>query len=441
MKPEWADHEAIRACERMNYYPCVFILEPGQLLHIGKGRLHAFRKMTCDTLEPNDCHHDIRKELIRQRNIHHDPLCFSIAWDWMFMGHTQVGIKNEIQVVLDCEKLAFDNAVRSLATPDLCLIEMAKEEIARLESLPKEGRLSSKHFENLIGIGPFVCSSLRMQIKLIRDMRNNEKLDARVFDVPDSQKKDSSIDAYGNDYFCKICQRELSNIYFHCEGCESLLAKDFNVCPDCYADRSKIDINFQMHPHRPMTYTKGRRADYNHLGRGRRDFTAKKKCGCKNGPACSTCEYQICCSCKCHLTYSMRLRLNSFQDLCNLLKDVESYCNGNMSKQSDSNHDNFSNCAESEVKSVDSIEQNQHTIHSLQTAGFKSGNSIEAMELVDLPKSSKNDKRRRSVVTDVHYASPSPESSPIPEPSSSPSSETGSPVVTLPMLSSVSMEI
>lgn len=249
-KPEWPDNDAIRACERMNYYPCVFILEPGQLLHIGKGRLHAFRKMTCDNLEPSDCHYALRKEIIQQRGILHDPLCFSIAWDWMFMGHTQEGTQNEVQAVLDCEKLAFQNAVRSLATPDICLIEMAKEELARLESIPEEDRYTSRSFQNLIGIAPFVVSSLRTQLKIIQSIRGDRRSGVKIHDIPDSQKKDSSIDAYGNDYFCKICQRELSNIYFHCEGCENLLAKDFNVCPDCYNDRSKIDISFQMHPHR-----------------------------------------------------------------------------------------------------------------------------------------------------------------------------------------------
>jgi hypothetical protein len=39
-----------------------------------------------------------------------------------------------------------------------------------------------------------------------------------------------SVDPYGNDFFCKICSYELSNIYFHCDGCEKILSKDFNIC-------------------------------------------------------------------------------------------------------------------------------------------------------------------------------------------------------------------
>lgn len=429
-KPEWPDYEAIRNCKNMNYYPCVFILEPGQLLHIGKGRLHAFRKMTCDPLEPSDCHCDIRKEIIQQRNICHDPLCFSIAWDWMFMGCTQEGMKNEVQVVLDCEKLAFQNSVRSLATPDFCLVEMAKEELARLESLPVEERYTSKSFENLMGIGPFVLSTLRSQIKRIRDVRDIRRSGVQIFDIPDAQKKDSSIDAYGNDYFCKICQRELSNIYFHCEGCENLLAKDFNVCPDCYDNRSKIDVHFQMHPHRPISATKGRRADYNHLGGSRRDY--KRACGCKNGPPCSTCDYMICCSCKCHKEYSMRLRLNSVQDLSKLLKGVQRYCTGNISideqSRSESNHDNISLCAESVDESDDVVEQNnnpcnnQKTINNLTTGDLTNDKGIEVLEIADSPEMPNDDKRRRSVVTDVHYVSTSPDRSPKHVPASPPES-------------------
>ena len=39
----------------------------------------------------------------------------------------------------------------------------------------------------------------------------------------------SAIDPYGNDFFCKLCQVELSNVYFHCDGYETLLFKDFNI--------------------------------------------------------------------------------------------------------------------------------------------------------------------------------------------------------------------
>ena len=67
------------------YCPSVFILKPGQHLLINKGRLHAFRKMTFDELPENDCHAQLRKNMIAElkvQNIHRPPLCISVAFDW-----------------------------------------------------------------------------------------------------------------------------------------------------------------------------------------------------------------------------------------------------------------------------------------------------------------------------------------------------------------------
>ena len=67
------------------YCPSVFILKPGQHLLINKGRLHAFRKLTFDELPVNDCHAQLRKNMISElkaQNIHQPPLCISVAFDW-----------------------------------------------------------------------------------------------------------------------------------------------------------------------------------------------------------------------------------------------------------------------------------------------------------------------------------------------------------------------
>lgn len=69
----------------ISYCPSVFILKPGQHLHINKGRLHAFRKLTIEPLPDSDCHADLRSTLIQQitdRGETLDDLCISIAYDW-----------------------------------------------------------------------------------------------------------------------------------------------------------------------------------------------------------------------------------------------------------------------------------------------------------------------------------------------------------------------
>ena len=81
-KPDWPTVDAIEECRRMNYYPSVFVLKPGQFVHINKGRLHAFRKLSPTDLPPNDCHRQLRLGI----NKEHGPkehICISVAWDWM----------------------------------------------------------------------------------------------------------------------------------------------------------------------------------------------------------------------------------------------------------------------------------------------------------------------------------------------------------------------
>jgi hypothetical protein len=78
----WPTKDAISECKKMGYCPSVFVLKPGQTLHINKGRLHAFRKLAPSSLPRYDCHHDLRKIMLLE--IGNDEIvCSSIAWDWM----------------------------------------------------------------------------------------------------------------------------------------------------------------------------------------------------------------------------------------------------------------------------------------------------------------------------------------------------------------------
>lgn len=108
-----------------SYYPCVFVLKPGQLLHINKGRLHAFRKMSSSPLEANDCHCAIRQEIIKDFHIKKDTICRSLAWDWMFLGNTCKGIQAEIAHTLESAKLAKEKSAMILAIPKISIIKIA----------------------------------------------------------------------------------------------------------------------------------------------------------------------------------------------------------------------------------------------------------------------------------------------------------------------------
>ena len=69
------------------YCPTCLILTPGQYLHINKGRLHMFRKLTFALLSVTDCHYLLRLKLVQylksiNPNLIKAPICFSVAWDW-----------------------------------------------------------------------------------------------------------------------------------------------------------------------------------------------------------------------------------------------------------------------------------------------------------------------------------------------------------------------
>ena len=68
-----------------SYEPSVFILGPGEHLHINKGRLHAFRKMTFEQLPESDCHCLLRQQKIAElqaQGLTKAPICISVAYDW-----------------------------------------------------------------------------------------------------------------------------------------------------------------------------------------------------------------------------------------------------------------------------------------------------------------------------------------------------------------------
>ena len=78
-------------CPLLSYCPTVLLLRPNQTLHIGKGRSHAFRKLSLDPLPKDDCHRKLREKLVRELkladpNIKVAPLCYSIAYDWYVAG-------------------------------------------------------------------------------------------------------------------------------------------------------------------------------------------------------------------------------------------------------------------------------------------------------------------------------------------------------------------
>ena len=73
-----------RLC-KAGFHPTRLIINPGEMLYIGKGCIHMFRKMSTKMLPTNDCHYDLRKqkliELGDNKSKVDSTVCVSIAWD------------------------------------------------------------------------------------------------------------------------------------------------------------------------------------------------------------------------------------------------------------------------------------------------------------------------------------------------------------------------
>ena len=117
------------------------------------------------------------------------------------------------------------------------------------------------------------------------------------------------LSSYGNgDYFCKLCNEELSNIYMHCDGCEGILNKDYNICVSCHGDRRYKEFA-EMHPSK-----KTKNSAVNHTGNNGRDVRGNK-CPCKQGKACTRCGFCSGCSCRCHQCFTMHMRFSTMDEM------------------------------------------------------------------------------------------------------------------------------
>lgn len=239
----------------------MFILKPGQFVHINKGRLHAFRKLSYALLPPDDCHSKLRQELILSISSDsnqslNESLCISVAWDWTYRGFTSEAINRELSSMMECAALNRYHGAQSLAIPETSVLFTAKTLLACAKAahktnnecmLLRNNRVNVSSLESSYNVYPNPMAILRGILpslahvvhrhqaavdnaKKIVAEGTNSTLSLKPY--PDSWENCqlSAIDPYGNDYFCKLCQVELSNVYFHCNGCETLLFKDFNIC-------------------------------------------------------------------------------------------------------------------------------------------------------------------------------------------------------------------
>ena len=232
--------------------------------------------MSTHELPPTDCHADIRRELIVEKNLKKETLCISVAWDWMYRGVTVPGINREVVSVLECAALNRKHGTMSLAIPEFCLLQTARVKAPLLQipkdpfwtqsligfdqsGLPKKNKPYTPTRPDLFkGLLPGLRFVINRHLKAIDEAREavsgelaSKKVrhSMQLAERPDSYEnpKDSPVDPYGNsDFFCKLCHKELSNVYYQCFGCFFILSKDFRICQDCHAEKNYY-VHIQMH--------------------------------------------------------------------------------------------------------------------------------------------------------------------------------------------------
>jgi hypothetical protein len=148
-----------------------------------------------------------------------------------------------------------------------------------------------------------ILPSLRYIIRRDNDFDTNRSNKIRLSELPDTHLNETQngIDPYGNDYFCNICSHELSNTYFHCQGCESLLAKDFNICIGCYNDGSYA-INVEM----LKCGKKDMACHFHHVGMPKSQCSNPSKHSINM--KCTECNKCLLCHCICHTVFQKRRR-------------------------------------------------------------------------------------------------------------------------------------
>ena len=105
-----------------SYSPSVFLLKAGQVLHIPKGCIHAFRKLSFQPLPEDDCHFQLRKEYVQGKDFAANDICVSVAWDCICLGAPPDGMKAELEYVFDTAECIKAKKWQPFGTPEFALL-------------------------------------------------------------------------------------------------------------------------------------------------------------------------------------------------------------------------------------------------------------------------------------------------------------------------------
>lgn len=296
------------------------------MIHINKGRLHAFRKLSLHDLPVGDCHSMQRAGMVKKEKIVREELCISIAWDWMYRGVTESGIRREVAAAMSCAALNQINGVKSLGIPEAALLHTAR-------SICNSSRSADGKYQPAPEV---ICRGILQGLRIVIGQHAAAMTCARgnvidndsngrddKFEIQDKSDADqnpytSMINAYGSsDYTCRVCSSELSNVYCHCNGCDGLMGKDFNICVGCH-DLRKYRSDVTMDENCPVLHSA-----HHHTGGFR---WRVKGCDCVESAEsglCLICNKCPRCACLCHSNFSLHYRFFDEEAEKRLIERVE----------------------------------------------------------------------------------------------------------------------
>jgi len=256
----------------------------------------------------------------------------------MFRGCSSEGFNREVSSTVECASLCRTNGVQPLATVEAAIFSIASElattklansvHLIDFSSFNINPDAIPKHQSSLTdgelcrGILPTLCHIIgreKSDYSLFKAHHGQQLTEPVVADkdIHPSKKKGRIIT---DDFECKICQSELSNLYFHCEGCDKLLNMDFNICGKCHsAGEHKRTISMRKDDKSKVV----KLSTVNHTGI--MSYTNRNgiRCPCKKGHCCDYCKLCTCCACICHSTFSPHFLRKTPSDLDKMLETIE----------------------------------------------------------------------------------------------------------------------
>ena len=217
----------------------------------------------------------------------------------MFLGTSAEGINREVSSTIECARLCKNTAAKPLAIPETAIFNLAI--LSKKGEFPQE---EAQYYPETKDIAKGILPSLR---HLISRETRKKAAQMSIPILPDSSqdihKSEFTFDPYANDFYCKICNSELANQYFRCDGCVHRLNQDLKICLECH-ESGKY---FQYIIMKPET-------DDNTLSPDHHHHMAEGVVKC---PA--TCNCQHCC----HTKFSRRLRFFSDVSVSQMILNLQ----------------------------------------------------------------------------------------------------------------------